>query len=257
MVRLHALFSDYDGTLCPLEIRREDAYVTPKLRHLLTVISKTIKFGMVTTKDLDFVVDRIPFASGYAATCGLEMQVDDRVFMDERLHRESKIMSETYEEVVSKILHIKDNIIIERKENSSGNLIAFCIDWRTSHNWEEVRQKIAPILDSCRRRLFVVESSISPFANVFPFHVDKGTAYRRLRKELDVTGPALYLGDSEVDDPAFQLADISVGVKHSRTIPPLKCKYMLEFHELESFLTDLIDANLDFNDDMLARNVLN
>ena len=255
MVKLQALFSDYDGTLCPLELRREDAYVTPRLRRLLTKISKNIKLGIVSTKDLDFIQERLPFTHGIAATCGLEMQVGDMIVMDERLNESNERMKKAYQEIVTKILQIKENIVIERKETTDGDLIAFCLDWRTSRNWDEARRRAAPLLNACKEKgLYVVESEISPFANVFPFQVDKGEALSKLRKQLDVTGPVMYLGDSEADDPAFQLADVSVGVKHRRVMPRLKCKYRLEFLELDSFLTNLIEANFEFNDEMLARN---
>jgi len=254
-VKVQALFSDYDGTLCPLELRREDAFITPRLRRLLTKISKSIPLGIVTTKDLDFIKDRVPFAHGISATCGLEMQVGDRIIMDERLREPNKSMAKAYQDVVSKILLIHDNIVIERKEFEDGGLIAFCIDWRLSRNWDEARRKAVPLLNYCREKgLYVVESAISPFANIFPFQVDKGAAFVKLRTELGVAGTVVYLGDSEVDDPAFRLADISVGVKHRRIMPTLQCKYRLEFLELESFLSKLVDADFDFQEGMLDRN---
>ena len=102
--------------------------------------------------------------------------------------------------------------------------------------------------------MYVVESNISPFANIFQFEVDQGAAFVKLRKEMAVTGPVMYLGDSEADDPAFLLADISVGIKHRRVMPSLKCKYKLEFFELEVFLSKLIESNFNFQERMLQRN---
>lgn len=89
-MKVQALFSDYDGTLCPLELRREEAYVSPRLRRLLTKINKRIQLGIITTKDLAFIKDRVPFAQGIAATCGLEMQVGDRIIVDERQRAEQE-----------------------------------------------------------------------------------------------------------------------------------------------------------------------
>ena len=74
---------------------------------------------------------------------------------------------------------------------------------------------------------------------------------QRLRKELHVTGPIIYLGDSEADNPAFELADVSVGIKHQRVMPKLSCKYHLEFFQLESFILRLLDADLDFSEDLI------
>jgi len=255
MVKVEAIFSDYDGTLCALELGREDAYIVPRLQRLLTKASKAVKIGIVTTKDLAFIKDRVPFAHAIAATCGLEMQIGDRTILDERVQEPSSKMQSIYKQVLKEILPIRDNIAIERKETEDGNLLAFCLDWRLSRNWDEARRRTMPVLRSCKEAgLCVVESDISPFANVFPFEVEKGSALAKLRKEMEVTGSILYLGDSEADNPAFQLADISVGIKHRRIMPPLQCKYRLEFLELERFLSNLIQADFDFQEGMVERN---
>lgn len=125
-------------------------------------------------------------------------------------------------------------------------------------DWDEARRKATPLLTFCKEQgLFVVESDISPFANVFPFQVDKGSALLKLRTELAVTGPIMYLGDSEIDNSAFQIADISIGIKHRRVMPSLQCKYRLEFLELEGFMSNLIDADFNFQEEMVQRNTQN
>ena len=255
MPKVAAIFSDYDGTLCPLELRREDAFLSPRLRRLLVKASKRIPLGIVTTKDLDFIKERIPFVRGISATCGLEMQVDDRIILDERTRQPNKNLENAYRECVSKILQVRENIVIERKVSDDGHLLAFCLDWRLARNWEEAHRQAVPLLAFCREQaLYVVESEISPFANVYPMQIDKGTAFLKLKTEMAVTGPVMFWGDSEADNPAFQLAEISVGIKHTRIMPALQCKYRLEFVELETFLSSLIDADFDFQEDMLERN---
>ena len=255
MVKVEAIFSDYDGTLCPLELRREEAFISPRLGRLLTKAGKRIKIGIITSKDLSFIKERVPFAHGIAATCGLEMQVGDRIIIDERIHLPNKEVQKAYREALSRILQMPDNVSVERKESEDGDLIAFCIDWRLARDWPEAQRKTAPIIASCKEQgLYVVESRISPFANVFPMKVSKGDALVRLRKEMGVAGRVIYLGDSEADNPAFQFADISIGIKHRRAVPELLSKYILEFFEVDGFLSNLIDADFDFRDGMVERN---
>ena len=257
-MKLEAIFSDYDGTLCPLELRREEAIIAPRLMRLLTKASKRIRIGIVTTKDLDFIKDRVPFAQGIAATCGLEIGIGDRIIMDERIQSSNGKIEKAYREVLTKILQNRQNIVLERKETEEGRLMAFCIDWRLAHDWTEAKKNADPLLRFCSEQgLYVDESNISPFANVYPMKVDKGAAFATLRTEMNVSGPIMYLGDSEVDNPAFRLADVSVGVKHRRIMPPLQCKYRLEFLGLENFLSNLADADFDFQEEMLEQNIQN
>jgi len=255
-VKISAVFSDFDGTLSQLESRREDAALSPILRRLLTKLSKHITLGIVTTKDLSFIRERIPFAHGISASCGLEMQVGEKIYLDERVRAPNEPLEKAYQEVLKKILQARDNLALERKESEDEHLIGFCIDWRLARNWEEAKRIAAPLLDNSRKQgLYVVESDVSPFANVFPIKIDKGEAFANLKRELGVTGSIMYLGDSEADDPAFQLAEVSVGVKHRRIMPKLQCKYRVEFFELENLLTELIDSDFEFNEKMAAKNV--
>jgi len=254
-LKISAIFSDYDGTLSQLESRREDAVLSPILRRLLSKASKRITFGIVTTKDLSFIRDRVPFAHGISASCGLEMQVGEKIVLDDRLREPNQVLEKTYQDMLKKVLQARDNLVIERKESEDERLIAFCIDWRLARDWDEARKLAAPLLAYCRSQgLSVVESEVSPFANVFPVKVDKGEAFEKLKDALGVTGAIMYLGDSEADDPAFQRADVSVGVKHRRVMPKLQCKYRVEFFELENLLTELIDSDFDFKESMATKN---
>ena len=255
-MKIAAIFSDYDGTLSPLEARREDTGLSPMLRRLLTRASKRVSLGIVSTKDLAFIRERVPFAHGISASSGLEMQVGEKILLDERVREPNPKLEEAYQDVLKKILQARDNLMLERKESEDETLIAFCIDWRQSRNWDEAKRLAGPLLTHCRELdLYVVESDISPFANIFPFKVDKGEAFGKLKQEIGVTGPIMYLGDSEADDPAFQLAEVSIGVKHRRIMPKLQCKYRIEFFELENLLTELIDSDFDFKEEMVTRNL--
>jgi len=255
-MKISAIFSDYDGTLSQLESRREEAVLSPILRRLLVKASKEITLAIVTTKDLSFIRERVPFAHGISASCGLEMQVGEKTMLDDRVREPHQQLENVYQEILKKVLQARDNLVIERKESDDEHLIGFCLDWRLARNWDEAKRIAAPLLDYARKQgLHVIESNVSPFANVFPMKIDKGEAFEKLKKELGVQGPIMYLGDSEADDPAFRLAEVSIGVKHRRIMPKLECKYRIEFFELENLLTELIDSDFDFKESMATRNV--
>ena len=255
-MKISAIFSDYDGTLSQLESRREEAVLSPILRRLLVKASKEITLAIVTTKDLSFIRERVPFAHGISASCGLEMQVGEKTMLDDRVREPHQQLENVYQETLKKVLQARDNLVIERKESDDEHLIGFCLDWRLARNWDEAKRIAAPLLDYARKQgLHVIESNVSPFANVFPMKIDKGEAFEKLKKELGVQGPIMYLGDSEADDPAFRLAEVSIGVKHRRIMPKLECKYRIEFFELENLLTELIDSDFDFKESMATRNV--
>jgi HAD superfamily hydrolase (TIGR01484 family) len=255
LVKIHGLFSDYDGTLSALEVRRQDAVISQRLRRFLSKMSKQIPIGIVTTKDLDFIRDRMPFVHGISATSGLQMQVGEKIIVDERALKSVKKLEKACRDAIQQIIELGDNIMIEKKTTEDDDLIAFCIDWRHAKNWDDARKKVKPIVNECEEAgLYVVESENSPFTNVYPFEIDKGAALRTLRDELKVAGPIMYLGDSEADNPAFDLADVSVGVKHMKVMPQLSCKHFVEFFELEAFILKLLDADLEFSEDMAQPN---
>lgn len=226
--------------------------MSPRLRRFLNKLSTRIPFGIITTKDLDFIRERVPFAHGIAAVSGLEIQVGEKRLVDERIPSNLKAIEDAYQKAFSALREIHDEGIgIERKTTEEDELIGFCIDWRMSHNWTEARTQVIPLLEQCKQAgLYVTESKASPFANVYFTKVDKGTAFTRLKSELGVTGPVMYFGDSEDDNPAFELAEVSIGIKHQKNLPDLKCKYLLEFLKLEGFIAILMDENLEFRKDM-------
>jgi HAD superfamily hydrolase (TIGR01484 family) len=224
----------------------------PRLKRFLNKLSTKIPFGIITTKDLSFIRERVPFAHGIAALSGLEMQVGERRLVDEGIPGNLDAIEDAYQMAFAGLKEIHDDGVgIERKTTEEDELIGFCIDWRMSHNWTEARTRVMPLIEQCKQAgLYVTESKVSPFANVYFTKVDKGTAFARLKAELGVTGTVMYLGDSEDDNPAFELAEVSIGIKHHKNMPELKCKYLLEFLKLEGFIAILTDENLEFREDL-------
>lgn len=65
-------------------------------------------------------------------------------------------------------------------------------------------------------------------------------------------GQIIYLGDSENDNPAFRLADISIGIRSdSRLKPKLECDFALEYDKLAAFLQSLLQNDFVFSDDAI------
>jgi hydroxymethylpyrimidine pyrophosphatase-like HAD family hydrolase len=219
-------------------------------------MSKRVPVAVITTKDMTFMSDKVPFAHGLAAVSGAEILTGQKRFVDERFPANSKTVETAYRKALSKIIDIDPNISIERKTTEKEDiLIAFCIDWRLAKNRVQARENVRPLLASCRELgLYVVESETGPFADIYAATIDKGMALQKLRSELGINGSILYLGDSERDNPAFELAEVSVGVKHQKTMPHMSCKYILEFLEVEVFIASLLDADLEFKPEMVIEN---
>jgi hydroxymethylpyrimidine pyrophosphatase-like HAD family hydrolase len=105
--------------------------------------------------------------------------------------------------------------------------------------------------------LKVVGYGCQPFFDVYPLLVDKGRALEEMLRELKSKKGVLYMGDSEADNPAFEVSDVSVGVIHKETCPEkLACDYLVKFEDVSSFL-DMILANhflFDSGFPMIRRN---
>jgi hydroxymethylpyrimidine pyrophosphatase-like HAD family hydrolase len=90
----------------------------------------------------------------------------------------------------------------------------------------------------------------SPFYDVYPVVPDKGRALRETLEELSVKSGVLYLGDSEMDNPAFRASSISVGVLHGETpLKSLDCDYLVKFEDVPRFLKALLSNDLTFRSD--------
>ncbi len=246
-MKIKSIFSDYDGTLSSAQVPREEAYVSPTLLQVLQNLSNKIPIAVITTKDLGFVKERVPFAHAIAAVCGLELQIGAELVLDQHVEGKIGLVNSAYHDVVKKISKMDDKIIVERKTAGKGDLVAFCVDWRMSHNWGESKRIVKRVLTKCKNLgLHVVESNLHPFADVYAIKIDKGTAFLKVKRGLGLNGPIMYLGDSEADNAAFKLADVSIGIKYRRPASNLQCQYHVNFDELDGFLSNLLDSDLDF-----------
>jgi hypothetical protein len=68
-----------------------------------------------------------------------------------------------------------------------------------------------------------------------------------LKAKLGLHDGILYMGDSKVDNSAFEMADLSIGVIHAETPKDLSCAYFMKFEDVPIFLSNLWENDMRFN----------
>ena len=245
---ISALLLDFDGTISPIEVSRERAQLRPLVRSALQKIAKAIPVAVVTTKDMRFIQERVPFAWAWAAIGGVEIKIGDRVLSPPQTVRGSSSFVVLLERIETEVKEIDVSIHIERKTLSDRRLAAFCVDWRSAKDWDTARRRVDTLLEPFEDKSFTVLRYTSrPYIDVYLEGVDKGQAFITLRRELKVNGPIMYLGDSELDNPAFNQAEVSVGILHKETPSMLDCEFFVQFSDVEVFFQKLWRNNLTFD----------
>ena len=289
-MRISALMSDFDGTLCPTSslksnlFQKSIARIPQELEVSLLKISQLIPVLIVSSKDFDSLhMATKRFASIISCVLGIEtinhVKHEDETVIDCILERHfnadmhmltenSKILNSLLEqERIQKYIHERD-ICIDRKFTSCNNktLIGITFDYRHLDNWETFKKVDEPHL------LEIIQHTINehtqpgnavyewkpytqtytshPFLDLYAVKCDKGLAFDSIFKRN--TRNVLYLGDSENDNPAFRRSDISIGVSSDKRLnPKLACKYSIEFKHLSIFLNRLLENSLIFSEDLL------
>ena len=246
-VRVNGLFLDYDGTISPLNVPREESKVPEETEAILYRIKPLIPVGIFTTKDMSFIVPKTPFASAWCAIGGLEIKIGERIITGQYSQKALRYISLAMQYTRNN----SDNyLFIEEKRNSAGETIAFCVDWRQHQNSKEAETKANDVMAYCQRLpLNVIRYEEQPFFDVYPCPIDKGKALVDLKRNLGVSGGVMYMGDSKADNPAFNIADISIGVLHEESNANLTCHYYIKFENVTSLLQNLKANNLVFSQD--------
>jgi len=240
-LKISAIFSDYDGTLAPEDAALEASRVPKEIEGPLRTLSSFIPLAIVTSKALDFVRPRTPFARAWACVSGLEVVLSDgRVFAS----------SQTGGRLLEGLRHVKrrneSGVTLELKRSSAGGLLGFSMDWRRipAPPSEFIATTAA---DLTNMGLTVAYDPTKPFLDVFGARPDKGRAVRELKRLLDVTGKVLFIGNSVTDNPAFEEADVAICVAHGQSLEGLECGFALKHQELGQFLSSLVEDGLSLN----------
>lgn len=243
-MKIAALFTDYDGTLAPADVRRADSAVPGPLLSVLSQISARIPVAIVTSKDLDFVKPRTPFAWAWATVLGLEVRLRDGSGYRARV-------SENFRRVLGRIRKtLSPEVIVEEKRGTDGSLLGVSLDWASTSEPPLAELKVAEAL--FRAEGFQVNKySGERYMDVYAAPSDKGSAARALVDLLGVKGPVMYLGDTEADNEAFRECEVAVCVDHHQRTDHLDCDLAIRYQELPGLLSALLTGDLEFEDAQL------
>ena len=248
-IKVEHLSTDYDGTISPIQVARSESHVPLETRALLSQIGRSLPISIITMKDLHFITSRTPFANAWSATGGLETQIGKRILKNESVDSKLPMISKALE--YAKTQANAAGIEIEEKQDSEGQTIAFCVDWRRTKNLDTAKQVADRIIDySNALGLQVLRYESQPFYDVYPISPDKGKALQEMLSEIAVKKGVMYLGDSETDNAVFKnsIVSVSIGVIHDESqLRNLECDYLLKFEDVPVFLKTLIMKNFQFS----------
>ncbi len=232
-----AVFSDYDGTLAPDGVPREESLVPSDLDRELRALAERMPFAIITSKDLSFIMPRVPYARAWSCVCGLEVKLSDGSLTTTPPMPQA---DEVLEDVRSMIA---DGVILEEKRGVGG-VLGFSVDWRSA--LEPPGPLLEKILGLSSRGFQVLYNSRYPYVDVFFGPADKARALTALRRHLSIDGPVMFIGDSPADNPAFREADVSVGVSHGQPTETLECEFLVEWSNLTHLVGSLSRGAISF-----------
>jgi HAD superfamily hydrolase (TIGR01484 family) len=278
--RVQAILSDYDGTLVPTaNVKNASTNAIPvELEQILSNISSEIPVGVISTKDFEFLKKKTAFARALSCMMGIETlfltdhptsrTIEKRILNADPTALQLK--SAALEEIAEEVIMCKEfsAILIERKHTSDGILAGLTMDWRHQQlddEWSYYRRAINHFLSGLVANLnkaplamgvYIQKYSEHPFVDIYSIECNKGVAFDTIISELgyiSIDGKdAMYLGDSENDNPAFRKAGISIGIRSDARInPKLDCSYFLDYERLSHFLMKLRKNNFIFTDELL------
>ena len=237
-MKIDAFFSDYDGTIAPIGVPRDESRIFEGVEVQLKKIGRQVPLCIVTSKDFDFVYPRCNFAAGWACVSGLDIRLaDGRRFAEKRLADLTRPLE------FAKSMEV-EGVLTELKRGPSGELLGLSIDWT------EVPELGDSIVENLRtmsgKGIISTYDGASPFADFYAASPDKGKALKELKRLLGVQGNAMFIGDGPADNKAFDQAEFAVGVSHGQALDELRCEFMVDQAKLEEFLQSLSDQQMEF-----------
>lgn len=218
---------------------------------------EVFELATLDSRSANVDIDLVPNSKNYLSAKGKFSNVISQY----RLSGVNKLVKNSVllKKLSDKIEKEFQDISIEPKFNYvDGILAAISLDYRQIQKWEHYKTNIEPyVLNSIQQfvlslpnDLFVQTYSDHPFIDIYSMHLDKGQAIDAISLMLNLSKAqkVLYLGDSENDNPAFQKADLSIGIRsHERVKTKLDSDYLIQFNELTPFLQKLYTEDFVFN----------
>jgi len=237
-LKVDAFFSDYDGTIAPLGVPRNDSKIFDGVEVQLRKICRQVPLCIITSKDFDFVYPRTSFAAGWACVSGLDIRLSDG-----RRSGEKRLIELTKPLELAKSLE-RGGAITELKRGPAGELLGLALDWT------EVPELRKTVVENLRKMsdegISITYDEASTFADIFEAPPNKGMALKQLKRLLGVKGNIMFIGDAPADNGAFQEAEVAVAVSHGQPLDELRCGFMVELARLEEFLRSLSDGGMEF-----------
>jgi hypothetical protein len=238
-LKVDALFSDYDGTIAPLGVPRDNSKIFDGVEVQLRKICRQVPLCIITSKDFDFVYPRTSFAAGWACVSGLDIRLADG-----RRSGEKRLTELTKPLELAKSME-REGALTELKLGQAGELLGLAIDWTKV---PELRKTIVESLrEMADEDISISYAEASTFADFYAAPPNKGEALNELKRLLRVKGNVMFIGDAPADNGAFQQAEVGVGVSHGQALDELRCGFMVEQARLEEFLQSLSDGRMEFS----------
>ena len=242
-MKVEAMFFDYDGTLSPINVGREEAQIPSPLKRMLDNLSKITLIGIVTTKDYGFISTRAHFAQVLACIGGLEI-LSKKDGEYKTFYSYGKSKSQKLENLCREIT--PNPFFVEEKRLSTGEVVGLCFDWRKQKGLSNILDNALEDLKkkASERSLYLVQDKNMPFIDVYISKINKGMALKRISElfSLNLTS-CVYFGDSQTDNSAFRKVGLSIGILHAENKNlKLECKKLVKFDDLTGFLEEFITS---------------